>query len=48
MLSDYMIYAIAILAILAVVLAVKKAVGCLVKTIILIVALGVLYYYLFL
>lgn len=46
--SDYMLYAIAILALLAVVLAVKKAIGCLVKTIILIVVLAVAYYYLFL
>ena len=45
---DYMIYAIAILAILAVVLAIKKAVGCLIKTIILIVVLCVAYHYLFL
>lgn len=48
MLSDYMIYVIAALAILAVVLAVKKAIGCLIKTLILIAVLGVVYYYLFL
>ncbi len=45
--SNYLLYIIGLLAIVAVVLAVKKAVGCLVKTLFLIVVLAAAYYFFF-